>query len=390
MNHIKKILKERFWLFLIAGLFSVFTSLLFHRQALEYLGGYPSDLPAHITQAVVQDHYNYSLIFIFMRWAWLLSHKRVFSVAILEGLLIGLTMICTAIVIEKLYHAGKWICIGISFFLLFLTSIYVPWLSPWYYRGSIIAQPWHNITYNAMRPAAVLTMLFFSRLFKTYREEKRISAKNWLLTCLLLIITTMCKPSFLMAFAPALLVFILIDFFGRRNSFKNEFLLGCVVLPAMIVLPFQAGVLFGGENGFMVAPSIFFFGEGWLVLFLKFVTALPLPVMVYIHNRHSLSGGAGIAAWGHFFALMEAMFFMEQGPRMTHGNFLWGIYIMGYILFLYACSMFFRNLREAKEAGGMTVGRRAYFAAGFVLMGLHLFCGLRYFTLICQGKHFYV
>ena len=389
--NLRKLLKDRFWLLLFAAVLSVLTSLFFHRQALEYMGAYPSDLPAHISQAVFQDHYNYSLIFIFMRWALLLSHYRVFSVAILEGLLIGLTIISTAIVIEKLFNPGKWACIGISLFLLFLTSIYVPHLSPWYYRGSIIAQPWHNITYNAMRPAAVFSMLTFARLHETYKKEKRIDWKYWILTCLLLVIATMCKPSFLMAFAPGLLVFILIDFFGRRNRFINEFLLGCVVLPAMAVLPFQAGILFGGENGVMFAPSIFFFGEGWLVLFMKFVTTIPFPVMVYVHNRHRLNNGSGVAAWGYFWSLMEAMFIMEQGPRMTHGNFLWGIYIMGYILFMYASSMFFRDLKETRAGdAAVTIGRKMYFVVGFVLMGLHLYSGLRYFFLICQGNHFYV
>lgn len=385
--NVKKLIKDRFALLLIAVLVSGFTALFFHRQALEYQGAYPSDLPAHISQAVFQDHYNYSLIFIFMRWALLLTNYRVYSVAVLDGLLIGLTFICTALFIEKVYAHGKWLSMAVSFFLLFLTSIYVPGFSPWYYRGSIIAQPWHNITYNAMRPCAVIFLLLFVRLLEIYREEKRIDLKYWILSCLMLVVTTMNKPSFLMAFAPGLLVILLIDFFGRKNTFKNEFLLGCVVLPAIAVLPFQAGVLFGGENGVMVAQSLFFFGEGRLVLFLKFVTALPLPIMVYCHNRHRLNHGADIAAWGYFWALMEAMFLMESGPRMMHGNFLWGIEIMGYILFIYAASMFFRDF---KETGKKTVGRMVYLSFGLIFMMLHIISGLSYFSLICRGNHFYI
>ncbi len=374
---------------LAALLLSVLTSILFYLEALGYNGGYPSDLPAHISQAMYIR--NYSIVFILMKWVFTWTHYLIYSMGLLQGLTVGVAMICTTLTIEKLFDLDKYVSMAISFCLLFLTNIYVPYLFPRYYKGSIISQPWHNITYNSMRPIAVLTMLSFAYLHEIYKKEKRIAWNYWIITCLLLVLATMVKPNFLMGFAPGLLVFLLIDFFGKRNTFKNEFLLGCVVLPAIAVLPIQARLLFDSANGIIFAPSIFFFDDGPVIFIMKFVTALPLPIMVYIYNRHRLINGAGVAGWGYIWSVLEGMFIMEDGLRQTHGNFLWGLEIMGYILFMYVYSMFIRDFKEyrngtVKKTGGRTV----YFIVGFILMALHVITGFRYFIWVCRGYHFYV
>ena len=382
-------LADSFILLFHTGLLSVLTSILFYMHTLNLPDSYMSDLATHISYAMTQD--NYSVLFALMKWLYTHAKYPNYSIALLEGVTVGFAFLAATIMIEKLYSHSRRVSMFISLGLLFLTHIYVPVLFPRYYNGSIISQPWHNITYSAMRPFAVLTMLFFAYLHRIYQEEKRIDWKYWILTCLCLVFSAMIKPNFLMGFAPGLLVLLLIDFFGKRNTFKNEFLLGCVVLPAIAILPIQAGLLFDNENGLVFGPSIFFFSEGIVTLIMKFVTALVFPVMVYVYNRHRLNQGAGVAAWGFVFAVLQAMFIMESGMRQTHGNFLWGALIMGYILFIYAVSMFVRDFREItsgrKERTALTT---AYLIVGFVLMGLHLFTGLHYFILLCRGVFYYI
>ena len=369
-------------------LISLLTSILFFLQAIAYNGGYMSDLPAHINQALYMA--NYSIIFLLMKWLLVFTRYTVYSIALLEGLTIGAAFICTALLLEKRFEIGRYMSMIASFCLLPLTNIYVPVLFPRFYLGSIISQPWHNMTYNAMRPLAILTMIFFGPLHEIYRKEKRISWKYWILTCVMLVIATSLKPNFLMGFAPGLLVFILIDFFGKRNTFKNEFLLGCVVLPAIAVLPIQAHMLFDGMNGIVFAPSIFYFNDTIVISVMRFVTALPLPIMVYIHNRHRLENGTGVAAWAYVWAVLEGMFIMEDGPRQTHGNFLWGQFILGYVLFVYVTAMFLRDFNEYRNGNQKrTKGNRAYLTAGFILMALHVASGFYYFHGIIIGAYIY-
>ena len=80
----------------------------------------------------------------------------------------------------------------------------------------------------------------------------------------------------------------------------------------------------------------------------------------------------------------------EDGPRQSHGNFLWGLYITGYILYLYVYAMFIRNVREYRSGGAArTKGARVYLIAGFILMVLHIASGLYYFRGIIMGEYIY-
>ncbi len=373
-----------------AAVIALLSSFLFYRQITHYNGLYISDLPTHIQQAITTE--NYSVCFMLIKLVYTLSGGSSYSVALLEGVIFGLTWICTALAIGKLSGLPGWISRIISCVLLFLTNIYIPGLFPRYYMGSLISQPWHNITYASMRPFAVLTMLFFSDLLQIYRTEKRISWKYWGLSCFTLFMSTIMKPNFLMAFAPALLVILIIDFLGRKNTFKNEFLLGCVVLPACAVLPVQGLLLFNEEeSGIVFGPSIFFFTEGTLIFIMKFVSAVTLPLIVYIFNRRKLLRGADIAALGYLWSVLEGMFIMETGMRQNHGNFLWGYEILGYILFMYTVPMFIMNIREYLNGGlRKTAGNAAYLIAGAVLCILHLISGIAYIIWVFQGNLYYI
>ena len=370
-------------------LISAVTSILFFLQILSYQGRYMSDITAHIRQALYMD--NYSIIFLLMKWVMAYTRYTMYSVALLFGMTIGCAFICCTVFMERRFGIGRYMSMAASFCLVPLTNIYIPGLFERFYLGSLISQPWHNITYSAMRPLAVLTMLFFGPLHEIYRKEKRIAWKYWILTAVMLVLATSIKPNFLMGFAPALLVFLLIDFFGRRNTFKNEFLLGCVVLPAIAVLPIQAGMLFGGGNGIIFAPSIFFFRDGPMLFVMRFVASLPLAVLVYIHNRHRLENGAGVAAWTHVIAVLEGMFIMEDGPRQEHGNFLWGLYIAGFILYMYVYSMFLRDFMEYRscDKAARRTSDKVYLIAGFVLMALHTVSSFAYVRGIFLGQYIY-
>ena len=374
--------------FIAAGI-SLISTFLFYRQVTKTNGLYLSDLPAHISYAINTE--NYSLCFKMIKAVYLLSGGNGISVALLEGIIFGLTWICTTLTIEKLSRLKRWICMAIAAGLLFLTNIYIPVWFPRFYMGSIISQPWHNITYASMRPFAVLTILFFSDLFSIYRNEKKISGKYWGLTCASLFMATLMKPNFLMAFAPALLTFLIVDLLKKKNTFKNEFILGCVVLPACAIMPIQALLLFDEESGIIFAPSIFFFTEGKLIFIMKFVSCLTLPLLIYIYNRRNLLKGADFAAIGYLWSLLEGMFFMESGMRQTHGNFLWGCEIMGYILFMYAVPMLLINIREYLKGNiRKTTENRIYIISCSVLLCLHLLSGIAYMIWIYRGNFYYV
>ena len=367
---------------------SLLTSIIFYCQAIGYKNMYLADLPSHIMQALTMQ--SYSAVFVVMKWAYDISMGSLYFIGLMQGLTFGLSFVCAAVAIKKLFSVGIYSSMGASACLLILTNIYIPYFYPRFYEGPLISQPWHNITYSSMRPFAVLAMLFFAYLHEIYKNEKRIAWKYWILTCVSLILSTMAKPNFLMGFAPALLVYLLVDFFGKKNTFKNEFLLGCVVLPAVAVLPIQAVLLFNESNSIAFGPSTFFFAEGAYIVIMRFVAALPLPLLVYYHNRHRLGNGAGVAGLAFIFAVLEGMFLMEKGPREMHGNFLWGSEVTGYVLFMYVFGMLLRDLKEYRNGQvPKTKGTRNYLIISFILAAMHMVSGAVYFSFIARGYFYY-
>ena len=370
-------------------LISLLTSIIFYFQAIHYKGLYLADLPAHISQALSME--NYSVVFLLMKWAYTVSGNSLYFIGLIQGVTVGLAFVCTTVALEKLFSLKRIVSGAVAICLLTLTSIYIPFIYPRFYNGPVISQPWHNITYSSMRPFSVLTIFFFAYLHEIYKNEKRISWKYWILTSVNLVLATLAKPNYLMGFAPALLVFLLVDFFGKKNTFKNEFLLGCVVLPAVAVLPIQAVLLFNENNSIAIGPSTFFFSEGAFIVIMKFVTALPLPLLVYFHNRHRLKYGAGVAGLSFVWAVLEGMFMMEKGPREMHGNFLWGSEITGYILFMYVYGMLLRDLKEYRTGEvPKNSGTRSYLIISLILAAMHVVSGLVYFSFIVRGHNYYI
>ena len=273
-------------------LFSLFT-FLFYRQAINYGGRYASDLPAHIGFAVNGD--GYSLLY-FTIGLILKIIPNYLPVAALESLMIIGCWLVAEKVITKYFHLDNMTAMLISTGLLFLTSIYVPYIAPFFYTGGIITQPWHNITYLGMRVFAVITIYYFLEIFQTYQEQMRFL--DWAKIATPLALATSVKPNFLIAFSFTLLLFLLIDFFkGKmtKKKFVNTIIIGTTVFPSCFILLLQSFILFSpGDSGEASGIMITLFGSeflqaGLFAVVQKLVRALAFPVLVFIYNRKNLN-----------------------------------------------------------------------------------------------------
>lgn len=176
-------------------LFGILTTL-FYRQAIQYNGMYRSDLPIHIRFAVEGD--GYSILYFLMGVIFDLT-KSVFFIALLESLMIIITWLFTARLIQYMIRGISHVkaCIfGLP--IVFLTGIYIPVIYERFYKQQLITQPYHNITYYGMRLFAVCVMIIFVKLFDTYLE--RIKWSDWCLLSLSLVLATMIKPNFFCSF----------------------------------------------------------------------------------------------------------------------------------------------------------------------------------------------
>ena len=240
----------------------------------------------------------------------------------------------------------------ISLGLLFLTNIPIPWLFPRFYAGSLIAQPWHNITYIAMKPFAVLTLYNFFELYRIYSEEKRISTKHWILTMIMMALATNMNAGFMMTFGIVFTALLIIDLAKKRNNAENVLIMALTMVPALVLLFSQYAIncmsVADKPYRLVFGPSMYFFMEGIKAFVMKFVTGLAFPVLVFAYNRKKHPKYALLEAVSFLVGLIEAMFIVENGARAGNGSFLWGMQFFGFMLYAYAVPQLFVNIKDLR------------------------------------------
>ena len=388
---IRKI-KDNAILILWTLLLSAFFSFLFCRQAIRYNNEYPSDLPALIDAAVRGK--NGSTLLFFMKKLLEVTHDFLYGIALFEGLIAALTFTFTSLFFEKKFAFKRWSAMLCAFFLLFLTSVPVP-LFPRYYADSLIAQPWHNIAYLAMRLFAVPALNYFMEMHRICLEEKRISVKHWLLACGFLFLSTNMKPGFLLVFSFTLLIFMLKDLTGKKIRLKHTFLMGTAVVPSLLLLIVQFVLLKMQDPGYHINAgiSIYFLQDGAVAFIMRFVTGLFLPVLVLWFNRKKLTHSMVFAYAAYAVSIIEAMFLTESGDRLYLSGFMWGMQVFAYLLYMYILPVMAENVcvyvrdRGWKKAD---IRQNAYIVTVCVLLIAHAISGMHYYNLLMHGADYYM
>lgn len=271
-------------------LFILYT-VLFYRQAVRYNGVYFSDLPTHIELSV--NGGSYSFLFFIMGMICRLSWGNV-AVAMFESGLIILTFLLAEKYTRTQFRISSSMAVCISAGMLFLSSIYIPEVYPYFYcaggmERTLITQPWHNITYFGMRLFSV--PVFFHTLDILERYRTHFTWKDWLSLAFPLLLGAAIKPNFLVDYSLTLLCVLIVDFAGdflrkelNVSSFMRYVSLGSVVFPAVAVLFYQMFILFGDqpENGIaIVFFSTEFFSQGIINIGIIRDIAFPLLAVIY-------------------------------------------------------------------------------------------------------------
>ncbi len=381
--------RMRGWRILLGVLLFGACFFLFYKQAYSDGTVYGSDLPDHI--AFAREGSSYSALY-YLMGALLKIVPHDWIAAALEALLVVLTWCAARRFVMKYSDLPEPVCTGVSFAVLFLCSLYVPVLSPWFYRLGYVTQPWHNITYIGMRLFAVMTMYCFVDTFRHYQE--RIDRKNWILISAFLAASTAVKPNFLMCFSMALLVFLLKDFAEetarqgfRIQNLKKYVIMGCVVLPSLLILGLQGIILYGGADntsGISFGMQASSFMPGKRAVLVGLLKALPFPALVCFYNRGKSDKARHFFCMMYLFAFLTGMLFQETGERAIAGNFMWGMYVAGYLMFLFLIPEYLSTVMGWRDRE-KTAAQKLYAVCGSVLLFWHFSSGLAYFIRLLMG-----
>lgn len=389
---------------------------LFYRQAVSAMSGsslYPSDMKAYILEMQGLDsgyHFPYPIFFkLSAFFALFISAEAAvaFAVTVFNAASIIITKFALQKLVgqqlEKTWSKYPWesgIIISIVSISLYFVSMLYPPGDGFRYLGVFTPNPFHNATYMAARPFALLAFLWFAKLLPIYekgcsiRKEQiaqKAAIQDYLLFSLFLLLATMTKPSFTIVLIGAAGLIMLYRLCKTRfQNFLPTIQLGLCFLPTFADLLYQYQGVFVPEED-MEGGIGFGLGLVWGEYCNNFFVAVCLaagfPILVTLCNLREIKENTLFRFSWQIYGISFAMafFLYEKGFRMRDFNFSWG-YMYG-IFFLFFGAIFVLLKATAKktkskwEKGAIGIQWLAY--------GWHLICGGYYFIEFLQGKMYY-
>lgn len=409
------------------------TFRLFYLQATSEGSLYPSDMNAYILEIQgLNDTYSFPYPILF--WLGRIFKRMVTpkcAMALATASLNGLGMIlmkwllndCMKAEVTEWMKKAKmenwtWVVgIGISILsiaLFFISMILLPgnlWLPGMRHKciGVFSSNPFHNATYMAARPFAILSFFSFVRILERYEKDRNYpEKKEWkefVFFSVSLLLTTMAKPSFtivLVGTAGLHMLFIL--FSSRFQKLRSTILLGLYFIPTFLALLYQYSGVFVSKEEAVEAGIGFCMGDVWH-LYCSFIpSAIMLgagfPVIVLIFHFRELKKDVRFRfSWQlYVMSLLMAYFLYEKGFRKNDFNFAWG-YMYG-IFFAFVGSVTVLYLTTAKllckkgdgEEKNLLFGKKHPFwviAFEWAFFLLHVISGLIYFGWLSKGASYF-
>lgn len=365
---------------------------------------YPSDIRAYLqTMLGIDSGYDfpYPLYFMLGRFFLLFTNVAVAS-ALAATILNSLAVMILFYFMDKyLRECGRKTVFGeyTVFFTMFMTysMFFVSMLYltdgkkfdglPYRYLGIFSPNPYHNTTYFATRPFAILAFFLYVRILDYYEEKTDVKEFIWFGISLLL--TTLTKPSYtLILVSTAGLLMLYRLFRSKWKTFRRAFYLGLTFVPTFVTLLYQFGGVFGRRShagaggGIGIAPGLVWRNFA-LNIPLAIVLAMAFPLVVLIlHTKEIKKNTLYRFSWLQWFvSMMEFLLLCERGDRIFHANFSWG-YMHG-IFFVFVTSL----LVLAEDTGrNEKMGKKLALTLQWLIFGLHLYCGILFFLDVWHGK----
>lgn len=391
-------------LFVVAGVML----RLFYHQTTGNVTLYHSDMKAYILEMQGLDsgyEFPYPVFFKLSAFFHLFTNPQL-AVAIATMVLNSLSIVITKIIFQKTAgdifgkHFGKYPFFGdmiisvISVSLYFISMLFPPGNLFYFpgikykYLGVFTANPFHNATYMAARPFAVLAFVWYVKLLDNYEEGYTVSKrKDYFLFSFFLLTATMTKPSFTIVLVGAAgLIMVYRMFKTKFRNFIPTVQLGLCFIPTFLDLLYQFKGVFVPKEG-EVGGIGFCFGDVWKLycdnIFLAIFLAIGFPLLVLVLNWKEIKKDTlyrfSWQIYGMSFAM--AFFIYEKGFREPDFNFSWGYMYGIFFVFFSSLLLLLRKTKEKQKASLLILQWLGYFA--------HVICGLIYFSGIYQGGMYY-
>lgn len=384
----------------VAALYAVVFAMLCHLFFNHLRNNFVNDTAAHV-ETVLRGHAGYSLAHFVIGVCCRLPFPRGVLSVVLASFSLG-TALGMAVYLRS--RAGaRWsrpLLLFLGLALVFTGNLWLPRLFPHFYTHyTKVSQPWHNSTYLLMRFFSVPVLALYFKLFDQARRNA-FAIRDGLLFCAVLTLCNYAKPNFFLAFAPAALaVFAWLLVASRGKNAPALFKWGCCFILSAVCMVFMFRIVYEPGSHSSIAFSSENFvdyvfgnkgvggrrGQFWICEFSNLcfpLYVLASFVVLKLLGRavefSRLLQGFLIFLFGH----LEQLFLVEDGPRRSHGNYAWGVYGVGMLLFLVCLAEWLRAY-DRKQ-----LRNKWAFGIGLALFAAHILGGFVYFTILCRGLGF--
>ena len=364
-----------------------------------------SDVPLHIELAL--GHNDYGLSSLLIQLFYLGGEtfaQRALALSLTVNNLLGLFTVAMLVrfLLPRLSRLE-------AFLAAELAALCGPWLIPGYqmgvYMNAYNGNLYHNMTVLFSRTLIPVSFVCFFRCWSA--RHGCIPRKDWWGFTVSFFIVTAFKPNFAFAFLPVLAVLLLWDLIRYKGKyFKNEFLLGCAVLPTGLLCIWQYLVLFNNSFGQSATEMLqeldenfvdtssgvalrFLWGAELVAVLVMYLRSLLLPVYTLALQgwREKERRRIGLFLAVEAVALLEATVLVETGYRANHGNFDWGGLALYPAVFALAIGLLIRMLQEMKLRKPLDVFKCL---VGLGLLMGHLMVGLYFLWFFGSGGSYFI
>ncbi|WP_119065252.1 hypothetical protein [Aggregatilinea lenta] len=278
------------------------------------------------------------------------------------------------------YRAGL-TAVVLSLVLLIVTPITLrTWEEGRMYLGYIGVNAMHNPTILMLAPFALLLGWISARIAFSPPDRPGIR-RDAVLAALLIVFSTLSKPSYLLCLLPAVGIIALVRLLRHERLAWGPLIFG-IGIPGVILLVWQYAFTYViasdslSESGIIWSPLTIMRTHAEGSLTDKFLLSIAFPALVYLlffpaarrDRFFTLSTLTFVFGAGYTYLLAET------GSRATDGNFIWSSQIALFIWFVAAVQFLLR--RNYPLIFGRVWRDRLRTLIVLAALGVHLFSGL--------------
>ena len=260
----------------------------------------------------------------------------------------------------------------VTFSIIIIGPLCIPWYSKIIYLGQGSPNVWHNVTLWAVKPFALLSV------WCTLKGVETSKKMPYLIALVSVVLSIFAKPSFIIMFLPALVIFSLIKGIYRDPLFQRFFLVLSTI--SVLILSYQYTHTFGNKEESHIVFDLFgVWSLSSLNIGISILLGLAFPLLLALFKTEILNENTILLSWiMTSIGIAYYALFAETGRYYTHGNFGWSYMIAMSLLYLFSIIKFFQIFTS------LTLWKR-YFL--LILLIIQTSIGVEYLYKILLGQN---